>query len=241
MLDEVKGELADMPEDASMYFDSSRPRFEFITALALEKPPGKALDLGCSPGFLAMALSKLGWEVLGVDLNKQWLKKYVPGWPNRLGIRQVEIERERVPEPDASFDLVIFTEVLEHIAIQHPSEVLLEIRRLLRQGGSLLLSTPNVCNASNLLALAQGKNIFWDPPMFYGSTDRHNREFTPLELLDLLEGAEFSKVELGYANSWSNWNHHTADQIVHNLLPAADPDLLDHPLFQNTLFALATV
>ena len=84
---------------------------------------------------------------------------------------------------DSTFDGAIFTEVLEHIAIADPVSVIKEIARVLKPGATLLLTTPNVCNLANLIALAQGNNIFWAPEIFYGSTDRHNREYTPAEVV----------------------------------------------------------
>ena len=241
LLDEVRDELRPMGEDILQYFDGSRPRYELALALALKRLPGSVLDLGCSPGHLGMALSRARADVTGLDLSDAWRGKYPPGWADRLKVRCADLEREALPFRDESFDVVMFTEVLEHIAIKDPAEVLGEIRRVLRTGGQLILSTPNVANVGNILALARGENIFWPSPIFYGSLDRHNREYTPTEVRDLLVRSGFETFELGYMNTWSNWHHVTGPDFhhLHDGSPRARR-LTAHPLFNNTIFAAAT-
>jgi len=240
-LNEVRGELAARGPDIAQYFDTSRPRYEYTLALALQQGRGRVLDVGCSPGHLAMALVKAGFDVQGIDLNSLWLEKYVPGWPERLRIRHTNLEQDPLPFPDRSFDMVTFTEVLEHIAIKDPRDVLADICRVLRPGGRLLLSTPNVANLSNVVALVQGENVFWPPEMFYRSLDRHNREYTPSEVLQLVERSGFAHYELGYMNTWSNWNHKTA-RLFHQVLDgsARGRRFAGHPLFNNTICVVAT-
>jgi 2-polyprenyl-3-methyl-5-hydroxy-6-metoxy-1,4-benzoquinol methylase len=241
LLEAVHRELQDAGPHIVEYFETSRPRYEYTLALALDQQGGRVLDLGCSPGHLAMALTKAGFEVQGVDLNAVWLAKYAPGWAERLRITHVDIEQERLPFPDESFDLVIFTEVLEHIAVTDPRVVLQEIRRVLAPGGRMLLSTPNVANLSNVAALIRGENVFWPPEIFYGSVDRHNREYAPHELLELVERAGFASHALDYMNTWSNWNHTTAP-MFHRMLDGSERAnrIARHPLFNNTIFVAAT-
>lgn len=241
LLDAVHIELKDLGPKLVEYFETSRPRYEYTLSLALEQDAGRALDVGCSPGHLAMALVKAGFEVQGLDLNQVWLAKYAPGWPERLRITHSNLEQDPLPFASESFDLVIFTEVLEHIAVTDPGVVLMEIRRVLRPGGRMLLSTPNVANLSNVVALIQGENVFWPPEIFYGSVDRHNREYTPVELIQLIEKAGFAHHALGYLNTWSNWHHVTAP-MFHHLHDGSERSqrLGGHPLFNNTLFVAAT-
>jgi 2-polyprenyl-3-methyl-5-hydroxy-6-metoxy-1,4-benzoquinol methylase len=241
VLDDVQAELRQVGPDIVQYFETSRPRYEYTLSLALGQDRGRVLDLGCSPGHLSMALVKAGFEVQGLDLNAVWLAKYAPGWAERLRVTHTNIEQDPMPFPDNSFDLVIFTEVLEHIAITNPHVILGEIRRVLRPGGRMVLSTPNVANLSNVAAFIQGENVFWPSNMFYGSVDRHNREYTPNELIQLVERAGFSQYALGYMNTWSNWNHTTAT-LFHRMLDGSERGmrLARHPLFNNTIFVAAT-
>jgi SAM-dependent methyltransferase len=91
------------------------------------------------------------------------------------------------PYSDQTFDLVLFTEVLEHLAYD-PVHTLRELNRITRDGGWLLLSTPNCASAKSLLKVLVGRN-----PNFYPayskerSRDRHNREYAPSEVKELLK------------------------------------------------------
>jgi 2-polyprenyl-3-methyl-5-hydroxy-6-metoxy-1,4-benzoquinol methylase len=240
LLEEVKHEIASMGEDISTYFDTARDRYQFTLQLIVDCPKGKVLDLGCSPGHVSMALLNAGFEVFGIDLNTEYLKKYPSqAWMERLKINYVAFEHEPIPYPDAFFEYVIFTEVLEHIAVTDPLKILLEIKRVLKPGGFMLLSTPNVANISNVLALIKGDNIFWDPEIFYGSLDRHNREYTPREVVDLIAKADYSRYEIAYINTPSNWNSKTPE--IYGLMSKwqGNPELNKEPFFNNTIFIRA--
>jgi 2-polyprenyl-3-methyl-5-hydroxy-6-metoxy-1,4-benzoquinol methylase len=128
-------------------------------------------------------------------------------------VREADIEKEPLPYPDHTFDALVFTEVLEHVAIKSPAELLQEFRRVLLPGGILIFSTPNVCNLSNVIALLRGKNIFWPMEMFYGSLDRHNREWTPGEVELLFQDAGFEMISMWGMCDHSNWRMGAADAI----------------------------
>jgi 2-polyprenyl-3-methyl-5-hydroxy-6-metoxy-1,4-benzoquinol methylase len=240
LLEEVKKEIVSMGEDISTYFDTARDRYQFALQLIVDRPKGKVLDLGCAPGHVSMALFNAGFEVFGIDLNTEYLKKYPSqAWVERLKINHVAFEHEAIPHPDGFFEYVIFTEVLEHIAVTDPLKILLEIKRVLKPGGLMVLSTPNVANISNVLALIKGDNIFWDPEIFYGSLDRHNREYTPREVVDLIAKADFSRYEIAYINTPSNWNSKTLE--IYRLMGKwqGNPKLNKEPFFNNTIFIRA--
>jgi SAM-dependent methyltransferase len=91
------------------------------------------------------------------------------------------------PYPDASFDIVIFTEVLEHLS-RDPSQTMSEINRIMKVGGFLVLSTPNCASARSVLRILRGGNpniypVYQRQP----STDRHNHEYVPWEVRELLK------------------------------------------------------
>jgi 2-polyprenyl-3-methyl-5-hydroxy-6-metoxy-1,4-benzoquinol methylase len=91
------------------------------------------------------------------------------------------------PYPDASFDIVIFTEVLEHLS-RDPSQTMSEINRITKMGGFLVLSTPNCASARSVLRILRGGNpniypVYQRKP----STDRHNHEYVPWEVRELLK------------------------------------------------------
>jgi len=122
--------------------------------------------------------------------------------PNESARRTVErpcrlfnIEQETFPFETASFDVVLFCEILEHM-LMDPLSVLREIHRVLRRGGALILTTPNVARLDNVLRLVRGDNIY-DPYSGFGPYGRHNREYNRHELHRLLEFAGFD-VEVSF-------------------------------------------
>ena len=101
------------------------------------------------------------------------------------------IETDEFPYPDGTFDVVLFSELIEHLAI-NPVWALAEIHRVLKHDGGLIVTTPNALSIERLEALVTG----WRPdvdrynPVFgYGA--RHNREFAAWELKLLLEETGF--------------------------------------------------
>lgn len=124
-------------------------RLSAIADIVAELPPGRALDLGCGEGILLDALaSRLpdDRELVGVDV--------VPP-PDGARWRGVTGDIAcTLPFADGSFDVVVAGEVIEHVP--HPDLMLTEIRRLLRPGGSLVLSTPNIVGWANRILVPLG-------------------------------------------------------------------------------------
>ena len=140
-----------------------------------------------------------------------------------------------IPFEDNLFDAVYFTEVLEHIAVTNPTVIFTEIRRVLKPNGLLVFSTPNICNLSNIYALMNDINIFWASEIFYGSLDRHNREFTPKEVQALHQNAGFAEIIMYGINCDSNWRTGTGEFIYDLISKMGD----GHPMLRNTIMVLA--
>jgi SAM-dependent methyltransferase len=100
------------------------------------------------------------------------------------------------PYADGTFDVVILTEVLEHITCD-PMHTLGEINRITAPGGWLLVSTPNCCSLRSVVKAIRGHHPYiWSPYSKAGHRDRHNREYTPDEVRWLLENAGYEPSEL---------------------------------------------
>jgi hypothetical protein len=119
-----------------------------------------------------------------------------------IAVRDVDVEREPLPFAAASFDRVVATEILQHLA--SPSLFLSECRRVLRPGGALYLSTPNVVNLRGRARAIRGRS----PQSHRSGTARpprmsegaHRREYAPDEVSRLL-GAVGLKV--GGLHTWT--------------------------------------
>jgi 2-polyprenyl-3-methyl-5-hydroxy-6-metoxy-1,4-benzoquinol methylase len=108
-------------------------------ALTLARPGVRALDVGCGEGQIAAALTAAGAEVVAVDVARVALERagaLHPGLDLRLVSPGGDWELE-----DSSFDLVWAGEVIEHVL--DTAGWLSEVRRVLRSGGTLGLSTPD--------------------------------------------------------------------------------------------------
>jgi SAM-dependent methyltransferase len=219
------------------YFESSMHRYQHYLAAALEAPKGaRILEVGAAPGHVSIALTLSGYEPIGLNLNALWRDTYPSKeWLARLDVREHDVEKAPLPFEADSLDVVFFTEVLEHVAVTDPLGTMQEIRRVLKPDGLLIFSTPNVCNISNVLALMNGWNVFWAPEMFYGSLDRHNREYTPREVRDLFRRAGFERVTMYGINDHNNWRT-GANMMAYEVLGALGDR---HPLLRNTTVALA--
>ena len=99
----------------------------------------RVLDIGCGEGHFAAALLRAGAEVVGCDVAAEPLRRARSRHP-ALDLRLVESE---VPLPleDTSFDVVWAGETIEHVV--DTVQWLSELRRVLRSGGLLLISTPD--------------------------------------------------------------------------------------------------
>ncbi len=101
---------------------------------------GRALDLGCAQGNVALLLAEAGLEAWAVDLRCEFLE-YAGRKYERGRFQRCAANAEALPFANGAFELVVWGEMIEHVA--YPENVLGEIRRVLRPGGHLVLSTPN--------------------------------------------------------------------------------------------------
>jgi len=113
-------------------------RKERIIELCEGIKAGKILDVGCGDGFISEEFVGKG-DVYGVDISEKRLKV-----AREKGIKAIRADLETgIPFRASSFDLVIASEVLEHI---FDTDFLIEeIRRVLKPNGHLIVSVPNVC------------------------------------------------------------------------------------------------
>jgi ubiquinone/menaquinone biosynthesis C-methylase UbiE len=102
---------------------------------------GKALDVGTGKGLLAVALARLGMEVWSVDVDRAEteLASYLADREGLSGAVRFEVlDAEALPYEPASFDRVASMDCLHHLS--RPEPVLLEMARVLTEGGILVLA-----------------------------------------------------------------------------------------------------
>jgi SAM-dependent methyltransferase len=170
---------------------------------------GSCLELGANPYFTTVLLHFFTplrltlANYFGPHFNAtstQALSVINPATAERqklsFDFEHFNIEDASFPFASASFDVVLFCEVIEHLQ-SDPVNVLREIKRVLKPGGHLILTTPNVNRLENVARMLAGTNIY-DPYSGYGPYGRHNREYNRHELAALLAYCGF-EVEVFFS------------------------------------------
>jgi ubiquinone/menaquinone biosynthesis C-methylase UbiE len=107
----------------------------------LQLTPGEnVLDIGSGPGFLASAMAELvgrAGEVCGVDISQELLALAVERYRHQSQLNFLHADASKLPFPDACFDVVVVTQVLEYLQDVRPA--LLQMQRVLRPGGRVLI------------------------------------------------------------------------------------------------------
>jgi SAM-dependent methyltransferase len=201
------------PDNAELrgYVAGSRRRIDAAVEMVAQRLAGRAevrlLEVGRTPqdlmvrGLAPYLANDVGvvevppavWPGTPMPVL-EWVEP-LPGAPHptTFHIVQANIERDRLPWPADRFDVVLFCEVLEHL-LYDPVHALVELGRILKPGGLLLVSTPNVLCWMNLVALTMNHNPR-DLYSGYGPYGRHNREYSPAELSSLLQRLGYTIVD----------------------------------------------
>ncbi len=110
------------------------------------------LEVGCRAGNLTQHFAP-GNRVTGVDVDREALELF----QQRLGApaHWIDVDSESLPFPDGAFDVVVFSEVMEHV--RFPQTALREIARVLRPKGRLVGSVPNAFRLRNRLRFLMGR------------------------------------------------------------------------------------
>ncbi len=142
-------------------------------------------------------------------------------------------ETAAIPLPDASVGLVLCLEVLEHLMFD-PMHVLSEINRILKMGGMLLLSTPNLASWKAAVSVLTGCS-----PLSYGKFSKarqhgsmHIREWTPNEIEIL-----FKAAGLDPTLTTQNVHHTATPETIRGILQATG---VSNNYSGDTIFALGT-
>ena len=156
---------------------------------------GKVLELGASY-VIPLALEKLKpdleFYITEFDESKPKSGKTVLGESLEVESYSIDLESEPIPAPNDFFDFIICSEVVEHMDVD-PMYMMSEINRVLKVGGTLVLTTPNACSTQSIWKILRGYE-----PYFYMQYQkdrnpyRHNYEYSPLSLNILLKASGFS-------------------------------------------------
>lgn len=155
-------------------------------ARVMPGPGWRIADLGCGAAPGLRYLAALGVEAIGVDVAPAALRQAQVLLPNnRLVCADLSAG---LPFRDGILDLIILREVIEHV--EPVATLLVECRRLLRPGGVVVLTTPNLWDARRPILRLLGR-------VWSGDADpTHVRLFDPPSLRRVLTTAGFGPVRV---------------------------------------------
>jgi SAM-dependent methyltransferase len=205
---------ADQGFDAAYLRHAERRGYETFRRLPAAADRGaKLLDVGGMNGLFApVYLDLFGYGEVAVIGNDAPASGFVDvahqGGVCRMQAATCDIEAEKWPFPDETFDTVVCTEVLEHLLFD-PMFAASEMCRVLKPGGSVLVTVPNTCSDECLLWLVNDMQpcslrFYNTRAVRTGRKDLdavanmgHFHEYTRRDMECLLEAAGFGIEEIG--------------------------------------------
>lgn len=212
-----------------------------------QKANCRGLEVGCGQGALVQSFSRIFRPVSWCALehpDRQYLKldSFRESF-RQSGIRleTCDLLSEPIPFPDEYFDVVVFSEIVEHLPVLSIRSILKELRRILKPGGQLAISTPNQASLSNRLRFLKGHSLFSLPvEVSYASgTFGHIRLYTLKELREILVSNGFSIArDLGVNCYLDSFEHKSpARHVLHSLIAVSAEALrLVSPEVSDALF-----
>lgn len=142
-------------EGRKEYARLSSAMTDLLVQVAANRELRTVLDVGCGAGAYTVQRA----EALGLPLERVSGVEYNPDHLAearvRFRVERVDLERQRLPFEDGSFDLVICNQVLEHM--KNVFWVLAEMDRVLAAGGVLAIGVPNLTSLLNRAFLIAGR------------------------------------------------------------------------------------
>lgn len=152
--------------------------------------------------------------------EKTWITRLAP---YSISIREWDLNQPLTKGVEEKYDVILLLEVLEHLN-RWPEFVLRDIYYLLKPGGHLILTTPNLHRISNRSRMVMGLEPA-DPFKYTPTGEHHVREFSFDEITVLLSNANFEDVDVRY---WAARNGILGkfQQTLTNLMPGLFADLI---------------
>lgn len=212
-LDKVKSSIKDKKE--LDYFLTHQERYKYVLKKIeqLNLPAGgRILDIGCYPPHMFRVLEERGYEVWGVASKHEPVKD--------KNVVSLNLETEKFPFKDQFFDLILFSEVIEHLIVD-PHLYLPKFKKLLKKEGVFLITTPNAAHLKNRMKLLLGKSPSFSLQQLYETRPsddslyyRHNREFTGLELQQIIKDCGFKIAGFEFFSAYTPFREKSQQEKI---------------------------
>jgi len=159
---------------------------------ALPKKKGRIMDIGCGPGDILYLLSNVGFDVYGLDVSE-----YAVSLAHTHNLKNVKVGMEGIMASYQSnfFDSIRGSHVIEHMV--DPVGFVNNCYDKLKDGGTLIVSTPNIDSFNRI--------IFGKYTKCYTDIPRHLILFSNKSLTEIFKRAGFKKVEVTYRTVFSDF------------------------------------
>lgn len=143
-------------------------RYESIRELVSDKV---VLDAACGEGYGSKILSEYAQKVVGLDISADTIERAQNNYIDAQNLQFVQGSIAQMPLEDNSIDIVVSFETIEHVSEELQKRFLIEVERVLKADGLLIISTPN-------------KKIYSDLHNYHN--EYHIKEFYEKEFVDFL-------------------------------------------------------
>lgn len=145
------------------------------------------LDVGCANGYYTKLYAKKCKRIIGIDSNHELIKRAKEENPK---IEFIEADAEKIPFEDEEFDIIIMSDVLEHVKSEELA--LNEVYRVLKKNGKLIITVPN----RGLFDFLDVDNYSWYARKFKGF----------YRIIHKMKGRSIPKIREGYKNKHRHYS-----------------------------------
>lgn len=170
----------------------NQPRFKFFDTYVPKWEGIRALDVGCGGGFSCEFMASRGVLVSGIDQSAKCIhaaQKHAEISEFKIDYRQAVAES--IPYDDATFDVVVCVDVLEHV--ENVQRVISEVYRVLKPNGLFLFDTINRTFKSRLVMIWLLENTL---KQIDRGVHNWNKFIKPEELTEWLQAGRFKNIEI---------------------------------------------
>jgi 2-polyprenyl-3-methyl-5-hydroxy-6-metoxy-1,4-benzoquinol methylase len=151
---------------------------------------GIVVDVGCGIGRFRDAARDFTTSYIGVDVVRH------PALPSDVTFRAADLDREPIPIPSSSADIVVAIETVEHL--ENPHAFARELARIARPGAWVVMTTPNQMSVLSLLSLVvRGRFAAFQDSCY----PVHRTALLPSDLVRIAGDCGLSDAELAFTES----------------------------------------